>query len=290
MFHKVIVACQNQILYKEIMMKVRDLGISLICGVLLAAFLIHYGFISPIWAAQDTQNPSSYEGIRPVAETDTDPFSWQIKALMLDSHRRWQTLQAEAVTIWYLQNGEVELEVYSRAQINDADIQVRFEGVQSDRRERYVWLLNDSGIYETNSQEAYQVEKVSSGINWRDYEVLPRDVDSINTNVIYRHPAAASVSSPVSDFIYPVGFAQRANGFALKGEDVVAGRQVWIVEWMEEDPATLKQLFWVDQETGTILKAMNYIGPNLDRLSSETVFTNIVFNETIPATAFEAGE
>jgi len=263
-------------------MKIRDLSISLISGVILAVVLIYYGAI-PVSRAQ---TPVSADSIRPVTDTDTNPFSWQIRELMLNSHHHWETLQADVVTTWY-RGGQEDFQVFTHVLI-DGSSQVRFETSQSNREEQYIWIMNASGIYESNIGKNLIEESPYSTLDSinRDYNLLPVNIQAVNTNVIYQHPIAARVPSPAASYIYPTAYAQRANGFVLQGEDTVAGRNTWIVEWLEEEPASLKQLFWVDRETGMILKAVSYIGENLDQIYEETVFTRIVLDEPVSPEAF----
>lgn len=267
-------------------MKARDLVISIVSGVILAAVLIYYGATPVSWASDGNKSTSQTDGIRPVFDTDEDPFSWQIKELMLNNYHNWNSLQVEATTIWY-RDGNEDFRVLSRAQIN-GDNQIRFEISQSNRNESYLWVLNDSGIYESNLDKGVIEKSPYSSLDslMNNFDKLPSTINAVNTNVIYRHPIAMRVPSPIADYIYPVGFAQRANGFSLIGKDSIADRDVYVVEWLEEEPASLKHLFWVDVKTGIILKAVSYIGENLDELYEETVFTNIVLDKPIPDDVF----
>jgi hypothetical protein len=268
-------------------MKVRDLIISLVSGVCLAIIFIHNGVMPKLSAAIDgTQSQLPRDGFRPVSDTDTDPFSWQIKELMLNSHDYWRTLQVEATTTWY-REGKEDFQVFTHAQIEGKDY-VRFDMSQTNSEEPYLWLLNGSELYETNF-EIGLVERSGNSVAAinHDYTMYPQNINAINTNVVYRHPIAMRVSSPVANYIYPTGFAQRANGFSLLGEETIAGRETWLVEWVDEAPSSLRQLFWVDSQTGMILKTMSYYGKNLDRLVEETVFTKVVFDEPISHEVFD---
>lgn len=261
-------------------MKLRTLGITLVSGVVLALLMIHFGE-SAITSANSN---GDHERVIPITETDNDTFSWQVKELMLNSHNYWRTLQAEAVTTWY-PTGQEGFQVFTSLQI-DGNKRVRVEDVISNEEQAALWIMNDSGIYSNNYPGLDGLEKLSITLS-DHYHLLPHDIESINTNVIYMHPIGAALTTPVREYIYPVGFAQRANSFLLKGEEKIVGRMTWVVEWVEEEPASLKQIFWVDQETGIILKALSYVGENTDRLYSETVFTNIVFDAAIPETNFQ---
>ncbi|MCL4869542.1 MAG: hypothetical protein KJ063_11275 [Anaerolineae bacterium] len=262
-------------------MKMHNLGISLFVGIVLGILLIQSGLPTVLWATNDD---NEHRETVPVTVTDSDSFSWLVKELMLNSHSRWRTIQAEAITTWY-PPGQDQFQVFTNIYI-EGNSRVRIEDIESNQERPHLWVMNESGIYANNYHPSPELARLPIVIS-DHYQQLPRDVASINTQVIYRHPIAGALTTPVSDYLYPVGFAQRANGFALKGEDEIAGRSTWIVEWIESEPASLKQLFWVDQEMGIILKALWYIGEDLDKLYSETIFTQIVFNDPIPVSVFE---
>lgn len=145
-------------------------------------------------------------------------------------------------------------------------------------------------VYESydNGESYTQFQQQDAG---RILEMLPAGVDEIDSGYVYRHPIALSIGSPIVDYIYPVGMAQGMGTYQVMGQEIVIGRETWVVTFQLENPSgqiTIDAKYWVDQELGIILKAEVYSSDpdRLGELSEEMVFQRIEVNPEIPDETF----
>ncbi|GIK55462.1 MAG: hypothetical protein HND44_14935 [Chloroflexi bacterium] len=274
----------------------KDWLVSITAGLVLAlaTLYIHLGReFSPIPGAVLAQNEAQTIPDQSPAIMMIQPEAQKVVESMLNSHARWTTLQAEAITTWYMK-GDVDSSWLSKVMIVQP-VQARFETSLAGQKEANLWLMNGDQRYERDLVNNVEEQKRLPAFATDPAALarLPVQIEEIALaeRIVYRHPIGMLVPSPVADYIYPVGLAQRGGQYTLIGEEQIAGRIAWILEWVQEEvsdshPPSLKQQFWVDQETGVVLKARSYVGLNLAELYEETVFTSISYDQPVAPESF----
>jgi hypothetical protein len=172
----------------------------------------------------------------------------EIQQLMLTSHTRWQRLRA----------------VYHVSQLEQAGGN---SPAEAQVVEVWVELPAKFKVVSSTTALVQGMTTVSDGEsvlnNNGDRSALPlaelESFDPPNTpsDTVYLHPLAGFMGSPVSDLIFPAGLAQRGGEYKITGQEVLAGRTAFVVEWGRE-PGVLIDRFWVDRQTGVILRQQNY--------------------------------
>ncbi len=213
------------------------------------------------------------------AQTDVD----SIRQLMLISHKNWSSLKGEAVTTWYLSDNKTQV-VTSEFAIKNPD-KSRFEMPSTGS----LWISNGKNIFEINENDLTYIKLDQPDIEGA-ISSLPTNLDDTQ-NEITRYPLAMWTISPIADYIYPTGLAQRAGEYKLLKEDILLGRKVWEISYQLESDLgeiTMNAKYWVDQELGVILKAEVYSteADTVGKVIEETVFQRIEINPEIPDGTF----
>jgi outer membrane lipoprotein-sorting protein len=105
------------------------------------------------------------------------------------------------------------------------------------------------------------------------------------SDTVYTHPLAGFLGTPVSDLIFPAGLAQRGGQYKQTGQELVADRQAYVVEWSRE-PGKLIDRLWVDAQTGIILRQQNYGKENATSPLSDYQATYVEINSGLEADIF----
>ena len=245
----------------------RDLTPSIVGGLVLS--------LIAIWFIFSRNGVLSFSSASAQTEIDS------IRQLMLTSHENWSTLQGEALTTWHLRNGGTDLVTSEFAIANST--QSRFELPTLG----FMWINTSQTIYEINNNELTYFKFTQPDIE-RELSLLPTTLDGVVKGDIYRHPVAMSTSSPIADYIFPVGLAQRQGEYKILGEETVAGRKTWVITFVLKSggEVSISSKYWVDQELGNILKAEVYSTERLGQLSEEMLFQWIEIDAEIPEDAF----
>jgi hypothetical protein len=95
--------------------------------------------------------------------------------------------------------------------------------------------------------------------------------------------------SPIADYIFPVGLAQRSGSYEVWGRDSIINRDVWVVDYSrsQEGPGIIRQRFWIDTVTGIILKAVSYADLDAKQIIEETIVTSLTLNPSLTEKVFE---
>ena len=208
----------------------------------------------------------------------------EVQELMLTSHQRWQTLQVSyAITHFPLSGSQ------DQPQVQTSQLWIRLPA-------EFKVL---TGPLQASPQGGPVTTRVSDGVQIVDSdgirsEMPPSVFEPFNppdypSDTVYLHPLAGFLGTPVSDLVFPAGLAQRGGEYRISGRELVAGRQTQVVEWGRE-PGVLIDRFWVDSQTGVVLRQQNYgkdsaISPQIDIQA-----THVVFDGEIPPDAFEIGQ
>jgi outer membrane lipoprotein-sorting protein len=200
----------------------------------------------------------------------------EIQQLMLSSHTRWHTLHIIYAINQYPAPGSI---------------------TQPEQQNVQVWIQQPAQFKVVISapKGGPQTSVISDGKDILDssgmQQSLPPSVlEPFNppnspSDTVYMHPLAGFLGTPVSDLIFPAGLAQRGGQYKQTGQEMVAERQAYVVEWSRE-PGKLIDRFWVDAQTGIILRQQNYGKENATSPLSDFQATYVEINSPITADTF----
>jgi outer membrane lipoprotein-sorting protein len=195
---------------------------------------------------------------------------------MIQSHTHWKSLQASAVASLFPPAG-------TNAEPQNTSVQVWIEQPGKAR------------VIDGPTDQAPSHIFVSDGQNVRvDNEApspLPPSVlETFNaptelTDTVTPYPLSGYLGTPVSDLIFPTGLAQRGGEYRLLGKESVAGREAYRVEWGRE-AGELIDRFWVDTQTGVILRHQSYGKQDSATPVSDIRLTAVQFDLDLPEDLF----
>ncbi len=87
--------------------------------------------------------------------------------------------------------------------------------------------------------------------------------------------------------LFPVGMAGRPGAYTAVGTEIVADRLAYIVEWKPDFASNRLDTFWVDSQTGVVLRWQNYAKPDGAELTAETTILQIQYNLQFPDAMFQ---
>jgi hypothetical protein len=225
---------------------------------------------------------SQEPGALPVA-MDEDQTG-EIRNLMLKSHTSWQTVRGETTTLWLNPRDDSQQGFHQSFVIANPDR--AHVTISSDDGIAYTeWIGNGVTVYEIDRNARVYRESRQNDVTL-GLERLPADIGAINGEVIFRHPLAMMIPSPVMDYIFPAGLAQREGEYTHIGEDTIVERSAWMIDYLrrnDQGEITMKARYWVDQKTGIILQAFTYsTDPEyFGKLIEKTSFSSISFDQHV---------
>ncbi len=199
-----------------------------------------------------------------------------LRQLMLFSHQRWHSMWIDGIINYYTGDGSTT-------------------PIQSTRVQ--VWIIQpsqvrtltgpNSGAPETiwTSDGKYYSENNSSAQPMPDFSSSTFSPPTGFSDTIYPHPLDGMIGTPFSAMIFPTGLAQRAGFYHIVGEENLIGRRAVVTEWGREE-GVLVDRFWVDAQTGVILRWLNFSKPGGQAVNSEMYVTSILIDPSLPEQAF----
>jgi outer membrane lipoprotein-sorting protein len=171
-----------------------------------------------------------------------------IQQLMLDSHNRWKTLQA-TYSITSFPSGDADTE----PEVKTVQLWIRLPAefkvqVGPPGGDPLSIVISDGRTIQ---------DSLGSRQDLPTYVLQPFNPPNYPSDTVYLHPLAGFLGTPVSDLVFPAGLAQRGGDYQKTGNEVVAGREAYVVEWRRQ-PDVLIDRFWVDRQTGIVLRQQNY--------------------------------
>jgi outer membrane lipoprotein-sorting protein len=252
----------------------KDWFVSIVAGLILGCLAIFAGINQGL-------------GTLPVAKAEDQ--TGEIRNLMVKSHTSWQTIRGETTTLWL--NPRDDSQQFFHQSIVIANPDRAHVTISSDDGSIYTeWIGDGVTVYEIDRKAGgYRESRQNDGT--KSLERLPADIGTINGEVIFRHPLAMMIPSPVMDYIFPTGLAQREGEYTLIGEDTIVDRSAWIMDYLRRDDqgeVTMKARYWVDQKTGIILQAFTYsTEPEyFGELIEKTFFSSLNFDQQVQSDEF----
>ncbi len=108
---------------------------------------------------------------------------------------------------------------------------------------------------------------------------------SVDTGIPVQ-PPESFIPNPLVDNLYPIGLAARPGEYRPIGTDVIANRPVYMLEWIPEFASQRLNRFWIDAQTGVILRLEAYTKPDGRYLTQEIEITSILYDVEIPESLF----
>lgn len=234
-------------------------------------------------AKADSPRPISIPPL-PTAPLTKNSSVDDILALMLESDQKWNSMIAEyKLTTINPETNEVNNEI----QKFWLDEKGKWARVEIAGETELIFVRNARTINAENRKERnFFTSSIPGTFEYNGFN--PR---KLLTNaygaVVYLHPYAKALPTGFYDFLYPTGIAQSIIGdlsdgsesIEILGEDAIAGRKTIIVS-----RPMLHHIYWIDAETGVILKAQ-YFG-DLDTWQLQYECQTMAFNVSIPKDIF----
>ena len=234
-------------------------------------------------------------------ELDMDPEA--VRQMLLFSHENWKSIFVDGVTSWY-PNGASQPAQSTREQLwIDQSIPAyrRISGAAGGTdggAAQNFYASDGKNILEMDLQTGSSQLSAMPYFSPTVAEFTPPLTFS---DTIYRHPLAGTIGSPFDDWIFPTGLGQREGTFKNVTVEEVAGRTCLVVDWFFPDGIRASR-YWVDAETGVLLKGQDFGKGGGDDLQSEFVVNQVeydlplaesLFNlqlEAMPQWSSESGE
>jgi outer membrane lipoprotein-sorting protein len=238
-------------------------------------------------ACSRPESPATEPATQPVAPVGEPPTptpipppelrgALEIQQLMLQSHTRWNSLQAGAVASLFPPAG-------TNAEAQNTSVQV---WIEQPGKARVI-----DGPVDQAPNHIFISDGQNTRLNNEPPQPLPPSVletfvaPTALTDTVTPHPLSGFLGTPVSDLIFPTGLAQRGGEYRLVGKESAAGREAYVVEWGRA-PGELIDRFWVDTQTGVILRHQSYGKEDSVTPVSDIRLTSVQFDQDIPDDLF----
>lgn len=205
----------------------------------------------------------------------------EIQQLMLTSHTRWKTLVAAATTIAYPTTGIVADPQITTTQLW-IELPARAKVISGPPQGAPVHLFISDGS--SSRWGSDPIQPLPPGV------AEPFEPPLILSDTVFPHPLAGLLGTPISDLIFPAGLAQRGGEYRITGKEIgVSSRQAYVVEWGRE-PGQLIDRFWVDAQTGIILRHQSYGKQDSITPVVDMSLTNLQLDVTLPSNTFDLND
>jgi len=229
----------------------------------------------PVYAVEPSQSITVPEVI-----SSESPIE-EILMLMLHSHEKWQSVDAQG-EIEDSSGHQISHHLMVLQESKKGPFFARGEFGLRGKNKLSLYVLDGVNLWKTQSD----LKIYTSQPYYDDGVYPPETLPAINNpdHPIISHLLERQFPSPLVELLFPVVVAQSmyldVNNVSVLKTDEVAGRQTIVVQWL---PYPVKQLFWVDVLTGSILKREVYSAYSREGVLAETWYerteiTKIVFD------------
>lgn len=271
-------------------MKKKSILIGILAGLIMAAGIVYFDLTHYIFQTADAANP------QPVNIHLSDKESIRILESMLTSHENWKTIQGKAFVTYYPEEGKPQVTQVD-VLINAPDsLRIETTGSESETEDHFLQVSDDKYLYEVDFGHSLftRLPHPRTFVE-DDLKRLPTTLQTVYQNefenipVIYPHPLASSIASPIAELVFPTGLAQRRGELTVVEEAEIAGRSVWVIDWEKKDEfgqMTLKERLWIDKEMGIVLKIERYFWNEFREVVEEISFEEVTFNSPTTTNQF----
>jgi DNA-directed RNA polymerase specialized sigma24 family protein len=211
------------------------------------------------------QQPSSTQDAPlPILTSIPDPKVQQILTFSLTSWARWNTLWAD---VQILQNNVQEY--------TDGAVSIP---KQTTRKEIWLSLPGSSRV----------VSGPASGDPDLSYTILNGQLSGMDYTsghaLQYREPDLIP-DMELQQLFSPLAMFNPGGKFTLVGEDTIAGRPAWILDWRSGGQVTFR--YWIDESYGVILRRVEYNGGPFNPVISDVIVTRMFINASFPTAIYQ---
>jgi len=209
-----------------------------------------------------------------------------IRLRLLRNYTRWDTLQVDGV-VKYFNPGESETAAQTiRTQIWIDQKTGRYRvllGNQPDTVEQAI-ICDGASILDLNLvSQTSEVYSVAPYV--KEYYNPPEIV----TDMIEPHPLEGSLGTPMAAMIFSSGIAQRGGYYQPIRSETFAGRETIVVDWYRMQ-GMLVDRFWIDSESGMILRWQNFGKGGGEAVETEMIINRFEFGAPMPDELFNLQE
>lgn len=205
----------------------------------------------------------------------------EIQRLMLTSHTRWKTLAAATTTIAYPTTGIVADPQITTTQLW-IELPARAKVISGPPQGAPVHLFISDGSSLRGDSDP--IQPLPPGI------AEPFEPPLTPSDTVYPHPLAGLLGTPIADLIFPAGLAQRGGEYRITGKETgVSARQAYVVEWGRESGQLIDR-FWVDAQTGIILRHQSYGKQDSITPVVDMSLTNLQLDISLPPNTFDLND
>jgi hypothetical protein len=202
-----------------------------------------------------------------------------VRQLMLFSHQRWNSLWVDGVHNQYTGDGSLNAIQSTRIQLWIVQpSQVRMLSGSNGGMPETMWI-SDGNFYAENDNPAQSMP---------DFSQTTFSPPITFSDTVYTHPLDGMIGTPFTAMVFPNGLAQRPGSYNIVGDETLVGRRTVIMEWSREEGVLIDR-FWIDAQTGVILRWLNFSKPGGQAISSEMYVTSILIDPNLPEQAFSLG-
>ena len=184
---------------------------------------------------------------------------------MLYSYTNWKSIKVEGLSSSYIENEATQ--IYRQQLWIVLPTKARILSGGQNGNPNYIWISDGENIFD-NGQLSVLPPYVREPFS-------PPETDS---DTVYRYPLSMVMVSPFADDIFPSGFAQRGGKYVPIKEDAIADRKALVVDW---EGGTSNERFWIDIDTGVILRDQVYYDKEKTKINQELVINYIQYDITI---------
>ncbi|MEW6240282.1 MAG: hypothetical protein AB1564_05680 [Chloroflexota bacterium] len=251
------------------------LALILFSSILLAACAGAPTTASPPLLETPTQAPQS----QPLTlESDSET----IRLKLLYSHTNWQTIWLDGVVTWNAPEGlDAPAQVYrQQVWVDQPNFRFRYVNGPADGEPDFLRVSDGQNILETNLTTGQSLPS-----SLPDFVRAPFEPPSVVTDTVYPHPLEGQIGSPFGALILPAGLGQRSGTYVPINLETVLGRETLVVEWSPQ-PGLLASRYWVDTQTGVILRAQDFGKGGGEVIQNEYVINSIEFDQPLADSLF----
>ncbi len=243
-------------------------------------------------AVQQPDKPAEEQPLEqtPALETLTPSLNLQsdsetIRQRLLFSYTTWQSLWANAETLYYNPEnpgGEPTERFRTQIWVEPNRLHYRVLTGDLDGSPKYVQVSDGSQDVFMNLQSG-EIERSDLSPYARDVKKYEPPV--VVSDTVYPHPLSGALRTPLSDMIFSSGLGQRSGTFTPVRMEFAAGREALVVEWRREADVLVDR-FWIDSQTGILLRWQKFGKPGGDQPVSDITLTAVEINPALDEALF----